>query len=54
MIRTRTLSLTLLLFFLPLVACAQTDKVNEFVKAEMQKRKIPGLSIAVVKDGQLD
>ena len=53
MIRTRTLSLTLLLLFLPLAAFAQADKVDEFVKAEMQKRKIPGLSIAVVKDGQI-
>ncbi len=26
-------------------------KVDEFVRAEMQKRKIPGVSLAVVKDG---
>ena len=27
-------------------------KVDEYVKAEMQKRKIPGVSLAVVKDGK--
>jgi CubicO group peptidase (beta-lactamase class C family) len=30
---------------------AQTDKVDEFVKAEIAKRKIPGVSIAIVKNG---
>ena len=28
-------------------------KVDELVKAEMQKSKVPGLSLAVVKDGQI-
>lgn len=31
---------------------ALTGKVDEFIKAEMQKQKIPGVSIAVVKDGK--
>lgn len=29
-----------------------TDKVDEFVRAEMQKRKIPRVSLAVVKGGK--
>jgi CubicO group peptidase (beta-lactamase class C family) len=56
MIRTRTLSHATLFLFLLLTAStvfAQADKVDEFVKAEMQKRKIPGLSIAVVKNGEI-
>src|SRR5437870_1609445 len=34
-------------------AFAQADKVDEFVNAEMQRRRIPGLSIAVVKNGRV-
>lgn len=32
---------------------AISAKVDEFVRAEMQKQKIPGVSLAVVKDGQI-
>jgi CubicO group peptidase (beta-lactamase class C family) len=32
---------------------AQTDKVDDYIKAEMGKRKIPGLSLAVVKNGEV-
>lgn len=32
---------------------AQADKVDEYVKAEMEKRKIPGVSVAVVRDGKV-
>jgi CubicO group peptidase (beta-lactamase class C family) len=31
----------------------RADKVDDFVKAEMQKQRIPGLSIAVVKEGKI-
>ena len=31
---------------------AATTKVDEFIKAEMEKQKIPGVSLAVVKDGK--
>jgi CubicO group peptidase (beta-lactamase class C family) len=34
-------------------ASAQSDKVDEFIRAEMQKSKIPGLSIAVVKNSEI-
>src|SRR5689334_9924969 len=34
-------------------ARAQTDKVDEYVQAEMRKEKIPGLSIAVVRNGEV-
>jgi len=32
---------------------AQTDAVDDYIKAEMQKRRIPGLALAVVKEGKV-
>ena len=32
---------------------AFADKVDDYVKAEMERRKIPGLSLAVVRDGEI-
>lgn len=47
---------TLSLFFLiaALAACAQDaeQKVAEFVRAEMEKRHIPGVSVVVLRDGK--
>lgn len=34
-------------------AAAQTDKVDDYVKAQMDLQKIPGLSIAVVRNGEV-
>lgn len=31
---------------------AQADKIDEFIRAEMERQKIPGVSLAVVKDGK--
>lgn len=46
-----------LCLFLPLVALfpapARADEVDDFVKAQVFERGIPGVSIAVVRDGQL-
>lgn len=33
--------------------CAQADDVDSYVQAQMQKRHIPGLSLAVVRDGKV-
>ncbi|NOT62382.1 MAG: beta-lactamase family protein [Acidobacteria bacterium] len=46
------------LFFAPIILAlsaivAQADKVDDYVKAEMQRQHIPGTSIAVVKDGKI-
>jgi CubicO group peptidase (beta-lactamase class C family) len=35
-----------------LAASAKADNVDEFIKAEMQRQHIPGVSIAVLKDGK--
>lgn len=42
----------LILLFVTTVA-AQADKVDDYVKAEMQRQRIPGISIAVMKDGKV-
>ncbi len=34
-------------------AIAQADKVDDYVKTEMQRQHIPGVSIAVVKEGKI-
>lgn len=46
------LSLILILVaLLPATACA--DEIDDYVNAEMQKRRIPGLSLAIVRDGKV-
>ena len=53
--RTRAfLASAIVLFFLASVAAAQESAaaVDAFIKAEMEKQKIPGVSLAVVKDGK--
>lgn len=56
MIRSRMRSHAIVCLFLLLAAStafAQADQVDAFVKAEMQRRKLPGLTIAVVKNGEI-
>jgi CubicO group peptidase (beta-lactamase class C family) len=50
--RKRTLLFALVLLFVTTVA-AQADKVDDYVKAEMQRQHISGTSIAVIKDGKV-
>lgn len=42
-----------LLLWMVSPASARADKVDDYVRAEMQAQKIPGLSIAVVQDGKV-
>lgn len=46
-------ALLTLVFLLVVTATAQSDKVDDFVKAELQKQRISGVSIAVVKEGKI-
>ena len=48
----RTAFVALVLWFAVTVA-AKADKIDDYVKAEMQKQHIPGLSLAVVKEGKI-
>jgi D-alanyl-D-alanine carboxypeptidase len=47
--------ITLFAFVLLLIAAvgARADKVDDYVKAEMQKQHVPGISLAVIKDGKI-
>ena len=48
--RTSFLALALIL---TAAVAARADKVDDYLKAEMQKQHIPGISIAVLKDGKI-
>jgi len=50
---SRAIVLFSVLAFLSSSAHAQTDKIDDYVKAQMQTQKIPGLSIAVVRNGEV-
>lgn len=51
---TKRVLLSLLSIFLLIssVSAQTADKVDEFIKSEMQKQHIPGVSVAVIKDGK--
>jgi len=50
---TRMLSALALLVLLTSVPVQQTSDVESFVRAELQKQKVPGVSFAVVKEGKV-
>jgi D-alanyl-D-alanine carboxypeptidase len=51
--RHKPLSLFAILLLLLQTTAVRADKVDDYVKAEMQKQRIPGLSLAVVKEGKV-
>jgi len=52
--QSRALATCVLILSCPLSgASAQTDKVDSYVKAQMDTQKIPGLSIAVMRNGEI-
>ncbi|OLE10182.1 MAG: hypothetical protein AUI36_41095, partial [Cyanobacteria bacterium 13_1_40CM_2_61_4] len=42
-----------LLFLSSITVAAQTDAVDKYVKTEMQRKHIPGLTLALIKDGKV-
>jgi D-alanyl-D-alanine carboxypeptidase len=42
-----------LFFLIAAPLAARADKIDDFVKAEMQKRNLTGVSLAVIKDGKI-
>ena len=48
----RTPLIAIVLMFTAAVV-ARADKIDDFVKAEMQRQHVPGVSVAVVKDGKI-
>jgi len=47
------LSLIPLLFFFAITVRAHADDVDDFVRRQIRKKHIPGLSLAIVKDGRV-
>lgn len=41
------------LLLLPVDVAAQSDSVDDFIRAELKRQNIPGLSLAVIKDGRI-
>lgn len=52
MLRKRTPLLSLLLIVAAAIN-ARADQLDDYIKAEMEKQHIPGLSMAVVRDGKV-
>jgi len=50
---TKRTSLFALALMLTTAVAARADKTDDYIKAEMQKAHIPGVSIAVIKDGKI-
>jgi CubicO group peptidase (beta-lactamase class C family) len=51
--RSKRHSFFALLLILTAAVAIRADKVDEYLKAEMLKQHIPGVSLAVVKDGKI-
>lgn len=51
--RSAVIALLLLAIFAAASAPARSDEIDDYVRAEMQRQKIPGLSFAIVRDGQV-
>ncbi|MEW6735954.1 MAG: serine hydrolase domain-containing protein [Acidobacteriota bacterium] len=49
----KLLFILIFIFINSRLAITQTDKVDDYIKAEMQKRRIPGLTLAVVQNGKI-
>lgn len=49
----RSISAFVLTLLLAVTAAAQTAEVDAHIRAEMEKQRVPGLSLAVVKDGKI-
>ena len=49
----RSLHLFVLVLLLVAPVVAQADKTDDFVRAELKRQNIPGLSLAVIKDGKI-
>jgi D-alanyl-D-alanine carboxypeptidase len=49
----RILLLSTVLLCTTIATSARTDKIDDYLKAEMAKGRVPGLSVAVLRDGKL-
>jgi CubicO group peptidase (beta-lactamase class C family) len=49
----RRIALSALVLFVAASGVARADQIDDFIRTEMQKQHLPGLSLAVVKDGKI-
>ncbi|HEX6728684.1 MAG TPA: serine hydrolase domain-containing protein, partial [Pyrinomonadaceae bacterium] len=49
----RQISASFLLLVLVGSVAGQVNEVNEYIKAEMGRQKIPGISLAVIRNGKV-
>src|SRR5215813_4300608 len=57
MLKTGLLTLLSVLILAPLPCVAQSDlsnRIDNYLKTEMQKQKIPGISVAVLRNGKIE
>src|SRR5262245_66202659 len=50
---TKRYPLFILLLILAATVPSRADKIDDYIRAEMERQHIPGLSLAVVKDGKI-
>jgi hypothetical protein len=50
---TRLLQFALALVLLVVALPAYADKIDDFIREQMQKRQITGLSLAIIQDGKI-
>jgi len=48
-----TLPLAVMLWLAPMSGAAQSDRTDEFILAEMERQNIPGLSLVVIRNGEI-
>lgn len=51
--RRRALAASLLMLLLPACRGSESERIDAFVRAEMERQKIPGLALAIVKGGEV-
>jgi CubicO group peptidase (beta-lactamase class C family) len=52
-VQSKRIALFALVLFLDATVVARADKTDDFIKAEMLRQRIPGLSLVVLKDGEI-
>src|SRR5688572_31690200 len=51
--RRTLLMFRIVVLWMAAAAAAHADPADDFIRAEMKRQNIPGLSVAIVKDGQV-
>ena len=52
-VQRRRIAVLAVALFVAATQVARADKIDDYIRAEMQKQNVPGLSLAVAKDGKI-